>query len=321
MGNFLIDPPNISDVHLKRVLDYDIERRRRIVNLLPIDLEHIAELRDDVLENLDDHIDVFFDYLKKQPEADGLISSDNGLAEARRLNRDHLIAMVGGDYGRDYVEQRIILGSVYSRAGLDARMFLGGFHALQQSLGSRIMSQAKAPLPAFERFTSLKKVAFFDLGIIIDVLIADRESTIALQEGAIRELSTPTLQIRDRLLILPIIGVLDSHRAQQLTEGLLHAVRANRARVVVMDVTGVATVDSKVANHLLQTIAAARLMGADVIITGLSADVAQSLVTLGVDLNKLNAVGDLQGGLEQAEQMLGYKLVRLDSLSAGRAAA
>lgn len=249
------------------------------------------------------------------------MSSGAMLAEAHRLKRDHLIAMVGGDYGREYVEQRIILGSFYSRAGLDARMFLGGFHALLRSLGSRIMLQADAALPAFERYSSLKKVAFFDLGIIIDVLIADRESTIALQENAIRELSTPTLQIRDRLLILPIIGVLDSHRARQLTEGLLQAIRANRAKVVVMDVTGVATVDSKVANHLLQTIAAARLMGADVIISGLSADVAQSLVTLGVDLNKLNAVGDLQGGLEQAERLLGYELVRVAPPDPGRAAA
>jgi rsbT co-antagonist protein RsbR len=311
----------ISDIHLRQVLDYDVELRRRLVNLQPEDLEHIAELKDDVLTHLEEHIDAFFDYLKDLPECAAFMSSKETFTEVRRLKRDHLIAMVGGEYGREYVEQRIILGNVFSRAGFDSRMFLGSFHALLRSLGNRIMLQAVAPMPAFERYASLKKVAFFDLGIIIDVLIADRESTIALQENAILELSTPTLQVRDRLLILPIIGVLDSHRARQLTEGLLHAIRANRAKVVVMDITGVATVDSKVANHLLQTIAASRLMGADVIITGLSADVAQSLVTLGVDLTKLNAVGDLQGGLEQAERLLGYELVRLSPPNPGRATA
>jgi rsbT co-antagonist protein RsbR len=71
-----------------------------------------------------------------------------------------------------------------------------------------------------------------------------------------------------------------------------------------MDVTGVATVDSKVANHLLQTVAAARLMGAHVIVTGLSAEVAQSLVALGINLEQVQAVGDLQGGLEEAERVL-----------------
>ncbi len=73
-----------------------------------------------------------------------------------------------------------------------------------------------------------------------------------------------------------------------------------------MDVTGVATVDSKVANHLIQTIEAAALMGASVIVTGISADVAQSLVTLGIDLSRLTTLGDLQGGLEEAERILGY---------------
>jgi rsbT co-antagonist protein RsbR len=154
---------------------------------------------------------------------------------------------------------------------------------------------------------------FFDLGIITDVMIADRERTILSQQEAIRELSTPTLQVRDRLLVLPIIGVLDTFRARQLTEGLLQAIRARRARVVVMDITGVPTVDSKVANHLLQTVAASRLMGATVIVTGLSADVAQSLVTLGVDLAALNTVGDLQGGLEEAERLLGYELIERDA--------
>ena len=79
-----------------------------------------------------------------------------------------------------------------------------------------------------------------------------------------------------------------------------------------MDITGVAAVDSKVANHLIQAVAAARLMGANVIVTGVSADVAQSLVALGVDLRSIRTMSDLQGGLEEAERMLGYKVVYAD---------
>jgi rsbT co-antagonist protein RsbR len=163
----------------------------------------------------------------------------------------------------------------------------------------------RRPIEGFEDVMSLKKVAFFDIGIIVDVLVFERERIIRQQHEAIRELSTPVLQIRDRLLLLPLIGVLDTHRARLVTENLLRSIRTNRAKVVVMDVTGVATIDSKVANHLLQTVTAARLMGARVIVTGLSADVAQSLVALGIELSTVNTVGDLQGGLEEAEQILG----------------
>ena len=136
------------------------------------------------------------------------------------------------------------------------------------------------------------------------------ERIIRQQQEAIRELSTPVLQVRERLLILPIIGVLDSQRARQVTEQLLRGIRTNRAKVVVIDITGVPAIDSTVANHLVQTVEASRLMGASVIITGLSSEIALTLVTIGVDLSKMNAVGDLQGGIEEAERLLGYEVSR-----------
>jgi rsbT co-antagonist protein RsbR len=136
--------------------------------------------------------------------------------------------------------------------------------------------------------------------------VQERERIIRQQQEAIRELSTPVLQVRERLLILPIIGVIDPQRARQLTEQLLRGIRANRAKVVVIDITGVPTIDSSVANHLVQTVEASRLMGATVIVTGLSSEIAQTLVTIGVDLGKMKTVGDLQGGIEEAERLLGY---------------
>jgi rsbT co-antagonist protein RsbR len=140
--------------------------------------------------------------------------------------------------------------------------------------------------------------------------VQERERIIRQQQEAIRELSTPVLQVRERLLILPIIGVLDSQRARQVTEQLLRGIRTNRAKVVVIDITGVPAIDSTVANHLVQTVEASRLMGASVIITGLSSEIALTLVTIGVDLSKMNAVGDLQGGIEEAERLLGYEVTR-----------
>ncbi|HEU5170661.1 MAG TPA: STAS domain-containing protein [Gemmatimonadales bacterium] len=138
--------------------------------------------------------------------------------------------------------------------------------------------------------------------------VQERERIIRQQQEAIRELSTPVLPVRERLLILPIIGIIDPQRARQLTEQLLRGIRVNRAKVVVMDITGVPAMDATVANHLVQTVEAARLLGATVIVTGLSPEIAQTLVNIGVDLAKISTVGDLQGGMEQAERLLGYKV-------------
>ena len=291
-----------------RLTGHDIERRKKFVGLEVGDAARIAAVRDVVVQNADKFTAVFFDTLEGIAEAAGLLSRSRSLDEAKGLKREYIIAMVGGEYGEDYVKQRIKLGLVYSSASLDVCVLLGVFHQLMRVIGADIMQNSGLPAAeAFDCFMSLKKVCFFDIGIMVDVLIDERERVIRAQEDTIREMSTPVLQLRDRLLILPIIGMIDTQRAKQLTDSLLHAIRANRARVVVMDITGVAAVDSKVANHLMQTVAAARLMGTLVIVTGLSADVAQSLVALGVDLSRIKTVGDLQGGLEEAERVLGSK--------------
>src|SRR5213592_867885 len=165
--------------------------------------------------------------------------------------------------------------------------------------------------PAANRIANTVAVSF----------VQERERIIRQQQEAIRELSTPVLQVRERLLILPIIGVIDAQRARQLTEQLLRGIRQNRAKVVVIDITGVPTIDSTVANHLVQTVEASRLMGASVIITGLSSEIAQTLVTIGVDLSKMNAVGDLQGGIEEAERQLGYNVIEVQETAAEEPAA
>jgi len=157
--------------------------------------------------------------------------------------------------------------------------------------------------PAANRIANTVAVSF----------VEERERVIRQQQDSILELSTPVLQVRERLLILPIIGVLDKQRAQQLTEQLLRGIRHLRAKMVVVDITGVADVDEAVADSLVRTVDASRLMGAEVIITGLSSKIAQTLVTIGVDLSKMRTVGDLQGGIEEAERALGFRVERLDN--------
>jgi rsbT co-antagonist protein RsbR len=141
--------------------------------------------------------------------------------------------------------------------------------------------------------------------------VQERERIIREQQDAIRELSTPVLPVREGLLILPIVGVIDTQRARQLTEQLLRGIRANRAKVVVIDITGVPSIDSTVANHLVLTVEAARLLGATAIVTGLSPEIAHTLVTIGVDLTKMNTVGDLRGGIEEADRLLGFRVARI----------
>jgi rsbT co-antagonist protein RsbR len=200
------------------------------------------------------------------------------------------------------VETREVVGIVLLLRDVLARSLFVEYEHDAELLG-RILDSYE---PSANRIAVTVSVSF----------VEERERVIREQQESIRELSTPVLQVRDRLLILPIIGVLDSQRARQLTEQLLGAIQDNRAKVVVIDITGVASIDLEVANHLFHTVEASRLMGASVIITGLSSKIAQTLVDLDVNLSMMKTVGDLQGGLEEAERVMGYRAPAITDASA-----
>ena len=201
--------------------------------------------------------------------------------------------------------------------GVETHEVLGIVLLLRDVLARSLFKKYQADFALLNRVLDAYEPAANRIANTVGVsFVQERERTIRQQQEAIRELSTPVLQVRERLLILPIIGVIDSQRARQLTEQLLRGIRTNRAKVVVMDITGVPSVDSTVANHLVLTVAAARLLGATVIMTGVSAEIAQTLVTIGVELGKMNTVGDLQGGIEEAERLLGYKVLEIGQATA-----
>jgi rsbT co-antagonist protein RsbR len=137
-----------------------------------------------------------------------------------------------------------------------------------------------------------------------EAYLAAKEQIISKQQEAIRELSMPVLQVREQLLVIPIVGIIDSTRARQLIESLLAAIRDRRAHGVVIDVTGVPIVDTAVAAHLVQACDAASLMGTLVVITGISPDMAVTLVGLGAKLPAAETLVDLQEGIEYIEKVL-----------------
>jgi rsbT co-antagonist protein RsbR len=234
----------------------------------------------------------------------GVMTPEEIFSEVTAVYDNYVSALETGsvealqEYARD-LSERII------PRGVETDEVLGIVLLLRDVLARSLFVNYRHDPELLHRILDSYEPAANSIAVTVGVsFVEERERIIREQQESIRELSTPVLQVRDRLLILPIIGVLDSARARQLTEQLLAAIRDSRARVVVIDVTGVATIDLTVANHLVQAVEASRLMGASAILTGVSSRIAQTLVDLGVDLGAMHTVGDLQGGLEQAEGLL-----------------
>jgi rsbT co-antagonist protein RsbR len=297
--------------HEMEIDDHEFTRRKEFLEFGEEDAQALKSLGEMAKKYADPVIEDFYRHILSFDETKSFFRDPKVLERVKRLQKEYFLRLTEGEYGPDYVANRLRIGTVHERINLAPKWYLGMYNFYLRLVANRLLEAfSKEPAKAFSLFLRLTKLVFLDIGLAVDTYIYARESTMRKQQEAIRELSTPVLQIRERLLLLPIIGVIDTHRARLITDGLLHSIRDTRAKVVVMDVTGVATIDTKVANHLIQTVTAARLMGAHVIVTGLSSDVAQALVGLGLDLGKLNTVGDLQGGIEEAERILGYRTVR-----------
>lgn len=143
-----------------------------------------------------------------------------------------------------------------------------------------------------------------------EVYQQSREAVIARQQAELMELSTPVVRLWDNILALPLIGTLDSARTQVVMESLLEKIVENEAMIAIIDITGVPTVDTLVAQHLLKTVAAARLMGADCIISGIRPQIAQTIIHLGIDLSQVITKATLADALAVAMQRTGSVVTR-----------
>lgn len=291
-----------TDVSSKEIL-----RRREFLEITDKDVQNLTGMREFSQKHVSEIVEEFYKHLLSFPDTRAFFNDPKVLERVKRLQTEYFLQLTAGNYGDDYIKGRLRIGRVHQNIGLKLDVYLGAYRRYLESFFSRLFTNHDQH-KVLDSLISMMKVVFFDISLAMDSYLR----TIRLQTEAIKELATPVLQLRDGLLISPIIGMIDTQRARQLTESILWAIRERRAKVVVIDITGVPLVDSKVANHLVQTVEAARLMGAMVIITGISPEIAQTLVVLGINLATVRTVGDLQGGIEEAERLLGYRLTKSD---------
>lgn len=146
---------------------------------------------------------------------------------------------------------------------------------------------------------------------MLEVLDEKREKSIQKQQEIISEIELPVVKVWNDILLVPLVGLLDSDRTQKLMENLLSTIEKTYARVAILDISGIPVVDTVVARHLMQITSAANLMGAQCIITGMRANLAQTIVRLGIDLSHMNTKTTLADGLRAALKMVNQRIIQI----------
>lgn len=212
------------------------------------------------------------------------------------------------EYTEKYAAER---ATQWVSRGIPVDQVITGVVILRDILGRSIFEQLHKNPGKWESTTLVyEPIVRRIVKIVALALIVEREAVIRQQQEAILKMATPIVEAWESISMVPLIGTLDSARAKQLTESVLNHIAQAKTDIVVLDISGIAAVDTKAANHILRAIQAVRLMGSDVVVTGIRPDVATTIITLGVDLSDYVTRSTLREGLEYAYKKLGLKVTK-----------
>ncbi len=271
------------------------------------ELEIIQAAGKKLLPKLDEHIEQFYEWIETLPEHRIFFSDPERLKRVKKLQRDYWTDFYAGRVDDEYVRKRRQVGETHARIGLSLatyfaamNAFLGFFQAAIDTRDSRAQRQ--------DTIWALTKLAHLDTGLVVEAFTAITAKTVASQSSALLEMSTPVTVLWDEILMLPIVGLIDSKRSQDIMDAMLSKVAEARAKVIVLDISGVAVVDTAVANHLIKITKATRLMGCECVISGLSPAIARTIVELGIDVEGVKTTSTLQDALSYAFRATGVEL-------------
>ncbi len=291
-----------------RLDEHELRRRRAYFEITDDDLRRLAALHDLAARHLDDIIEGLYRFILGQPESAAYFPDAATIARVKHLQKRYFIGLFAGRCDLAYVEDRVRVGATHETIRMPARLYLGAYSVYLGLIREMLFAELPAEA-ARDGMASVQRLVMFDMALAIDTYVAAAEDTITRHQVAVRELSTPVIRLFDRALLLPLVGTIDTARAQQVMETLLTRVSEEQAKVVIVDISGVPVVDTKVAEHLIMTTNAVRLLGASTILAGISPVVAKTIVQLGISLSQLTTRGRLQDAVTHALELLGKDVV------------
>jgi rsbT co-antagonist protein RsbR len=289
--------------------DDELQRRLAFFELTNEDFKRLAGLRSFADRWTHDITEGLYELIMGQPESRVFFPDQATLAHVKKLQNTYFLGLFSGTCDLNYVRDRLRVGTTHERIGMAPKLYLGAYRRYLALIHQRLLEHFNGNTSeAAAALESIRKIIFFDMALAIDTYIAAYLETMTRHQAAIRELSTPVIKVYERILLLPIVGTVDTQRAHQIMETVLVQVVEQQAKVMILDIAGVPVVDTKVADHILKTTAAVQLLGAQTILTGISAAVARTVVQLGVEITRMHTRSKLSEGIELALSIIGKKI-------------
>ena len=246
----------------------------------------------------------WYGWLQMQEEYQYFFAGNaEALGRVQRQQLEHWRSFFSGEMDERFAESRRYIGAVHARIDLPNDIYLAGVSKAVSLLGDRLGKLA--PLDAVAMVTALRKCAYVETYYVLDEISRIQREKIAQHSRAVMEVSTPVTPIWEGILLLPLLGIVDSARTQDIMNKSLAKIAELRAKVFVLDISGVGALDTAVANQLIKITKATRLMGCEAIISGISPAIARTVVELGVNVGEVKTTATLRDAFEIALRLIG----------------
>jgi rsbT co-antagonist protein RsbR len=286
------------------------EQRKEFVDFTDEDAQLLQELSPIAEAYADEVVEGLYRQFLRFEETRAFFPDAATLNRVKALQKEYFLGLTCGDYGEAYLMNRLHVGRIHQRIGLSPRWYMGAYSLYRELVFPHVLAAFGADMAKAQHVLSaLLKIIALDTELAITTYMAASEEIISRQTQEILEVSTPVVQVWEGVIVAPLIGMLDTQRAQQFMERLLERVVETRSTTALIDITGVPAVDTRTAQHLVETITAVRLLGAQVVLTGVRPAIAQTLVHLGVDLSNVVTRPSLQAGLRLALDTMDVQVV------------
>ena len=250
----------------------------------------------------------FYDWLQTQPEFEEFFHDTETFEHARKQQTTYALQLFNGKIDNDYLEYRAQIGAIHARIGLPQDIYIASVEKFSSLFLDVIDNLKIDPLEKIKLRSILLKILHIDMTAILQSYEEVVNLKIAAQSKTLLEMSTPVTQLWEGLLLLPVVGIIDTQRAQNIMNNTLIKISETHAKGFILDISGVAVVDTSVANHLIKITKATKLMGCESIISGVSPSIAQTIVELGIDVGTMKTTSDMNAALELSFSYLGMEI-------------
>jgi rsbT co-antagonist protein RsbR len=266
------------------------------------DFEQVRRLGRLVSPRIDEFVERLYAYFKEAfgPDFDLHFPDPATIARAQSAARRAWLEFFEARWDDEYVKSRERIGEVHAQLQVEPRHYLAAMNKAIELWSVELYSGGIEERELPSTISALRRTIMMESALVVDVYSRRTGEVIGQQSRALIDMSTPIAALWEGILMLPIVGILDSRRAEDIMQRMLEQVAEKQAIVFILDISGVAVVDTAVANHLIRMTKAARLMGCETIVSGLSPSVARTIVELGIEVGDMRTTGNLRDALRVA---------------------